>query len=261
MLTNRKVTTFGEAARFLEWRSEVKLNFTADERAVLKLINTNYGHAGPLFAEWLVKNRDAARKVFDRVLDDWHAEIGADVDSRFWAASGTALISAAILIGPKYANLCTINVRRVMEFLKGMVAESRSMIGDNVRSARDLITSFVNENMGRFVMIGAVSKVAAQLGGTNLLTPLPNTAKGVVIGRIEIGVVPGRIDQYITIEALNKFCSERTKSYRTLKKELAEFATVKELSKDLFADTPGPRSPTRCLHISYASPATAAPKP
>jgi hypothetical protein len=261
MLTNRKVSTFGEAARFLEWRSETKLNFTADERAVLTLINMNYGHAGPLFAEWLVKNRDTARKVFDRVLKDWYAEIDADTDARFWVASGTALITAAILIGPKYADICTINVRHVMEFLKALVNESRGMIKDTQRSARDLIVSFVNENNGRFVMVGPVSKVAAQLGSnSNLIMPLPTTAKGAVFGRIEVETTPGRIDQYITVEALNKFCSERTKSYRTLKKELAQNATVKEVTMDLFKDTSGPRSPTRCLHISYASTATPRPK-
>jgi len=259
MLANRKVTTYGEVARFLEWRTETRLDFTTAEHAVLKLINTNYGHAGPLFAEWLVKNRDLARKVFDKVRQDWHAEIEADTEERFWVAAGAAIITAATLVGPSYANICTINVARVVSFLQTLVEESRGMIKDNKRTARDLIISFVNENNGRFVMVGAASKVAAQLGNTGLLTQLPNTAKGAVFGRIEIDVTPGRIDQYITVEALNKFCSERTKSYRTLKKELAQYAVVKEVKMDLFKDTPGPRSPTHCLHISYAT--TASPRP
>jgi len=262
MLANRKASGYGEVQRFLEWRTETRLEFTADERAVLKLINGNYGHAGPLFAEWLVKNRDLARKVFDKVMKDWHAEIDAESEERFWVASGTAIITAATLVGPGYANICTINVARVVAFLRTLVEESRGMIMENRRTARDLIISFVNENNGRFVMVGAASKVAAQLGGTsNLLTPLPNTAKGPVFGRIEIDVTPGRIDQYITVEALNKFCSERTKSYRTLKQELAQYAAVREVKMDLFKDTHGPRSPTRCLHISYATAPAPGPKP
>jgi hypothetical protein len=82
-----------------------------------------------------------------------------------------------------------------------------------------------------------------------------------VFGRIEIDVTPGRTDTYITVEALNKFCSERTKSYRTLKKELAQWATVREVKMDLFKDTQGGRSPTRCLHISYATTPAPGPKP
>jgi hypothetical protein len=252
MLGARDTSSFGEVQRFLEWRSETRIDFNDRERDILQLINENYGHAGPLFAEWLVKNLAVAKAVFTTVLERWRLQIEANDSERYWVAGGAAIITAATLLGPRHADICTINVRRVVEFLMKLVENTRRLIESNVITARDLIASFLRDNNGLFVKIGRVgTATAALLGGMNVT--LPDSARGRVVGRIEMEVNPGMVGTYIDVLALKKYCSLRNWSYTKLKDDLTKNAIVTEKSIDLFKGTAMPTSVSRCLYISHAA--------
>jgi hypothetical protein len=253
LLSSRRTTANGEVQRFLEWRTETKLQFTDAERTILPLLNENYGHAGPAFAEWLVKNLAAAKAVFAKVLERWRLEINADDSERYWVASGTALITAATLLGPKYSNIAPINVKRVVQFLHGLVSNARRLIKNNITTAADLLASFLSEFNNQFVRVGPVGRLAASLinSGPNVI--LPESARGPVIGRIEIDVSPGRTDTFIALKALKSYCGDFNWAYDDLVAGLSKLAVVKEKSVDLLAGTPTSRSLTSCLHIAQAT--------
>lgn len=253
MLGARETTSNGEVQRFFEWRTETPLDFTEEERNVLQTLDANSGHAGPAFARWLVKNMDAAKDVFAKTMANWRKQIGATDAERFWVAGGTALISAAILLGPKYANICTINTKRVVEFLMGLVLNARRMIASNVSTASDLISSFLREYNGMLIKVGRAGAGAlSALGGAQQYT-LPESTRGRIVGRVEIGMTVGRIDTYIDANMLKKYCSTRNWGYMELCTELAHNASVKEKVINLSKDTQMTATNTRCLHISYAS--------
>lgn len=251
MLGARDTSSNGEVQRFFEWRTETSLDFTEAERDILQTLNENTGHAGPRFADWLVRNIDAAKDVFANTMSNWRKQINGTDAERYWVASGTALITAAILLGPKYANICTLNVKRIVEFLMGLVANARRLIVSNATTAEELISAFLREYNGMLIKVGAAGSLASSLGGQQYT--LPESARQRVVGRIEFNLTPGQIDTYIDATVLKQYCGKRNWSFMELKTELAHNATVNERVVNLFAKTPMAAATTRCLHISYAA--------
>ena len=255
MLGARDTSSNGEVQRFLEWRTETRIDFNEQERTTLQLLNENYGLAGPAFADWLVHNVTTAKELFSKVMEGWRQQLQALDSERYWVAGGAAIITAAILLGPKYANICSINVKRVAEFLQGLIANARRLIDANVTTATDLISSFLRTNNGMFVKVGRTGSLTSLTGlsGSNATFTLPDNAKGRVVGRIEFELTPGLISTFLDVAELKKFCSARNWSYVMLRSDLAHTAAVTEKVIDLFRGTSMTTSTTRCLHITYAA--------
>ena len=254
MVGARTTSSDGEVMRMLEWRSETQLQFSDHERSLLRLLNENYGVAGPAFAEWLVQNSATAARVMQSVVRRWSDEIGATDSERYWVAGGAALIAAAILAGPRHANICTVDARQVMEFIKSLVQNARDLCKENVRSAQDLFSAFIAEHNGQFIKVGYANAQAAALaasgGVNNVVVERPDSARGKVFGRIELNVNPGVVDTYIELAALKRFCAVRNWSYMAFRRDMAAHAVVRETAMNLFSGTAMASGNTRCLQIT-----------
>ena len=253
MLGARDTSSNGEVQRFLEWRCETRIDFTEYERDILQLLGSNYGHAGPMFANWLVRNMATAKQICATVTEGFRKQTGATDAERYWVASCGSLVAAAVLVGPKHANICAIDAKRVMNYLTGLVATTRRLIDSNLMTANDVISSFLREFNGMFVKVGRVGSVASSLSNNGLNIALPDSARGKVVGRIEYEVSPGQVSAYIDVTSLKKYCSMRNWSYTALKDDLSHDAVVQEKALDLFRGTSMAASTTRCLQIIYAS--------
>jgi hypothetical protein len=253
MLGARDTSSNGEVQRFLEWRCETKIDFNEHERDIMGLLNSNYGHAGPMFADWLVNNMARAKSVFATILEGWRKAINAIDSERYWVAGCAAIIAAATLLGPLHANICAIDVRRVMAFLTGLIERTRSLIDSNLMTANDVVSSFLREFNGMFVKVGKAGSVASSISNNGLSIALPDSARGKVVGRIELEMSPGQVCTYLDVTALKKYCSMRNWSYTALKDDLSHNAVVQERAIDLFRGTSMAASTTRCLQIIYAS--------
>lgn len=252
MLGSRTTSSNGEVQRFLEWRSETKLHFTEAEREVLQLLNDNYGHAGPAFAEWLVQNEATARRVFQTCLARWREVIKAEDSERFWVAGGAAILAATVLTGPKYANICSVPSQRVADVLAGWVTGTRSLMAESITDALDIYTAFLREHNGSFVKVGFSNAVAAGLAASNgagLAVTTPDSARGRVLGRVEINVQPGITRTLLDLGAIKRFCSMRNWSFIQFKRELLTSAQVREVSADIFNGTNLPSARSRYLEI------------
>ena len=252
MLGSRTTSSNGEVQRFLEWRSETKLSFTPAERDVLQRLNDNYGHAGPAFAEWLVRNEAVARRVFQTCLTRWREVIKADDSERFWVAGGAAILAASVLTGPRYANLCSVPTKRVVEVLAGFVQSTRTLMTESITDALDIYTAFLREHNGAFVKVGFGNAMAAGLAasaGADLAVTAPDSTRGRVVGRVEINVQPGMTRTLLDLGAIKRFCSMRNWSFIQFKRELIKSAQVREVTADIFAGTNLPSVRSRYLEI------------
>jgi hypothetical protein len=104
-----------------------------------------------------------------------------------------------------------------------------------------------------FVKVGRAGGLASAMANNGLDIVLPDSARGKIVGRIEYELSPGSVGTYIDVMALKKFCSMRNWSYTAFKDDLAREAVVQEKSMDLFKGTRMASSPTRCLHLVYAT--------
>jgi hypothetical protein len=252
MLGARTTSSNGEVQRFLEWRSERQLSFNDSERDVLQLLNENYGHAGPAFAAWLVNNEDEAQRVFQKCLRRWRETINARDSERYWVAGGAAILAATILAGPKYANICSVPSARVALVLKQWVEEARALIADTVSCAEDLYSAFLREHNGSFVKVGFSNAMAAGLAasaGASMAVTTPDSARGRVLGRVEINTQPGLTRTLLDLSAIKLFCSLRNWSFLQFKREMLKNAQVREVTADIFSGTNLPSVRSRYLEI------------
>jgi hypothetical protein len=117
-------------------------------------------------------------------------------EERYWHSACTAVIAAAILCGSKYAGIVEVPVKGIMDALLGLVNKARDNHRKSVRTAEDVLSSFIGDHYGRFVTVrrDELGKTKAELG-LDLTTR--SSTRGVVMGRVEIGVKTELKDFYI----------------------------------------------------------------
>jgi len=252
MMGAREHTSLGEARRVIEWKlpANWKIKWTPEESETIKLINDNYGIAGRKWIRWLQKNMDTAEEVFRWVEKNWREETKADDNERFWIYGIVSIITAAILLGPKYANILNVPVKPIFNFLHGLVKDMRSVIKSNMSDALDVLNAYTREFVGNFVMIDC--SAAQKFNLSHLVQPATRT-KSAVRGRIEYEIAPGYSDYYIEIKLLKIHCAAIGYSYLDFERELGNIPGVSvgpPVRKDLLAHTGGPAMRVLCLKIT-----------
>lgn len=248
MMGARDTTSNGEMYRLLEWRTHDKLLWEPHERETLKLLEGNYGVAGRVWAQWLVKNQALAQKAVADAMQQWRELLFSPDEERFWTAGVASAIAAAVLLGPQHANIITIPIAPLVEFFKKRVQEARRIINTNKVFALDMLHIYIRENHGGFIKVSDPGqKFAVFADGRSVAK---DSAKGAVRGRVEYNMVPGYTDFYVDIRLLKEFCARRNKSYIEFVQELQQRVSVVELRKDLLAKTNGPPYRVLCLKVS-----------
>lgn len=251
MMGARETTSNGEMYRLLEWRTHDKLLWEPHERETLKLLESNYGTAGRVWAQWLVKNQALAQKAVADAMQQWRDLMFSPDEERFWTAGAASAIAAAVLLGPQYANIITIPVAPLVDFFKKRVQEARRIINTNKVFALDLLHIYIREHHGGFIKVSDPGQKFAVFADGRSVSK--DSAKGAVKGRVEYNVVPGYTDFYVDIRLLKEFCARRNKSYIEFVQELQQRVSIVEMRKDLLAKTNGPPYRVLCLKVSQAN--------
>jgi hypothetical protein len=251
MMGARDTTSEGEARRLLEWVVTEPLQWTDPEREVLELLNDNYGHAGRIYAQWLVDHEDVAKEVLGMAQKQWRTMVTAKDSERFWNAGCSAVLAGAILAGPQYANVFNFDSIALAKFAHRLVKHARSVIDSNQQDAVDILNAYTREYHGQFVKFSRDNLEMAKFADGRLISR--DSAKGRVAGRVEYDIQPGWVDYYVEISMLKRYCAQRNWNYTELYRRLKDPATklvVSELRRNLLAKTNGPEMHVKCLKVS-----------
>lgn len=252
----RKHSSHGEMMRMLEWNPTHDLVFTAEERSVLKNLSTNYGVAGDAWVRWLVKNYDVAENLWRKVHEKIRDEVGFSDEERFWHAACTSSITAAILLGPKYADILATPVVEMLNALKQMVENARIAHKKSVRTAEDVLNAYTREFYGKFVVLrfDAMGQLVADLGKD---LQGKTSTRNTVMGRIEHGTRnPNFVEYFIEETLLKKHCVAMSFGYADFKRQIEAMQKpphnfrVSYVRKDLLSRTDGPAMRVYVMHIS-----------
>jgi hypothetical protein len=236
-LTSSTTTTEGEINRLLEIEMHEPLGLTREEEQLVGTLQDNYGYAGYQFIRWVCDNKELARGVIKQVGDELQHTFNARGTERFWMAGITAIISAALLVSPKYANVIKLPVHGIMEFAWGLLQKMRTAAHTNTRTASDILNAFVREYHPNLLILRKKNDaVIAQMGLQDITEETPTRTKVVTL--------------FIERSVLNQHCYEMTFNSTAFISELAMCYTVQtDVRKSLFANTKtvGPR--VRCVAI------------
>ena len=243
----RKHSSEGEIRRVLEQTMTDVIRWESEEIAALQLLKTNYGVAGQLYTQYLVDNPEEVQKVMASVHEELKRKLSFQDDERYWHAGCTSLVAGAVLADK--AGVVRYPIERIINVLRNMVDKARELIDSNVRTAEDVLNSYVREFYGKFVVVKALEGgLAASIGETGLIDQ--TITRSEIFGRVEHGVTPGHVDFYIEEQLLKKHCSDRSFGYSDFKKQLEAAYHVTYNKKDLMAKTKGPPMRVNAMKIS-----------
>ena len=243
----RKHSSEGEIRRVLEQTMTDVIKWEQDEIETLQLLKSNYGIAGGIYAQYLVDNFEEVKRVVAETLKNIKVKLNFTDDERYWQAGCSALVAGAILA--EKAGIIKYPIERIISVLKKMVDSARSLVKANVRTAEDILNSYVREFYGKFVVVKTLDgALAASIGEHGVIDQ--TITRSEIFGRVEHGVTPGHVDFYIEEQLLKKHCSDRSFGYSDFKKQLEAAYHVTYNKKDLMAKTKGPPMRVNAMKIS-----------
>ena len=116
-LTGPKSTPDGEMMRLIEYKIDYTdvLDVSLAKRMFDHQLMENYGHAGPIYAEWLVKNKEEAERTVKAIQAKIDAELKLTQRERFWSAQVASNISGGLIV-VKYLELMDWDMPRIYEW-------------------------------------------------------------------------------------------------------------------------------------------------
>jgi len=246
----RKHSSQAELLRILEMKMTVKIQLNDSEIDLVKSLSNNYGVAGDKLIRWMVTNIDTVKKVLEDTTLALKKEFNGTPDERFWTAGNGCIVTMAILLSKKYANIVDIPVRPVIESLRKVVEDSRKLIRGSKRSAEDILNSYTRDNYGKFVVVKVVNGLKeAMLGGGGTIDQ--SITRSQVTGRVEHDVTPNHVDYYIEEQQLRAHCVTMSYGYDDFKEEMQKLPTYKitYIKKNMLAGTRGPMMRVNAMHI------------
>ena len=209
-----KQTPDGELMRFLEFDvpDESKMSKEYAQAMFDDSLSENYGVAGPIYAQYLTKNRDEVIKEVKEVQKLIDKKIGFSSRERFWSAIiacniGGARIAKKLGLLPNITDVGKVlswvitNMQTMREEIKAPSADHAATIGDFINDNRNSIL-VVNDDLDR------------RTSAEHLPVLLPKGSK------LCIRIEPDTKKLYITAKHFKTYCAENQITLRGVLKSL-----------------------------------------
>ena len=151
-----------------------------DIDAMSKALDDNFGNIGGEYAEYLVANRAQVLSLLEKVKLGFSKKVAADSAERFWVATCSALLTAAILCNKHGYTKIDINgftAWLAKEFIRSRAEQTMDFDPIEVR-AKKYLFQFLDVHKDQLVVFDHLSgRGVASVG--NLRSPLP---KGEILG-------------------------------------------------------------------------------
>ncbi len=227
----------GESMRLLEYRIEptdiipMELGKQMFDHQLLE----NYGHAGEIYAEWLVKNLDEVKKTLRAVQAKIDKEVNFSSRERFWSAVAACNITGGLIA--KSLGLHDYDMKAIYDWLINMLKEMRGEITPPLPAITSTIGDFLNSHIQNTLVVNGMADARTNLDALPSMEP-----KGELLVRYE----PDTHRMYIAVSAFRKYCVERQINYKDLIQQLTAKSIMvgtinKRLSKGMKVISPAVR--------------------
>lgn len=234
-LTSKKDSPDGEMMRLMEF----KIGYTdaldpeyAKYMFDHQLLN-NYGHAGPIYAEWLVANADYARTETLNIQNKIDRELKLTQRERFWSALIASNIAGGIF--SRKLKLHSIDVKGVYGWVTGEVKEMRKDTAAPVINVAATIGDYINRHMQNILVVDDKVDLRTQKAKLPVMEP-----RGELLIRYE----PDTKRMFLATKAFKDDCVDYQINYKETVRELERAGIlikteVKRLSKGMKIISPG----------------------
>ena len=210
----------GEMMRIMEYKIDYT---TALEQSYAKemfdhqLLN-NYGHAGPIYADYLIKNRDEVISDVLKTQSNVDLELKITQRERFWSSVVACNLASGRIA--KRLGLLDWNLKTIREFSYDMVNGLRNEVVPPVNNPVGVVGDFMNRHYHNMLAINDGVDLRSGLNVAPRVEP-----KGELIIRYE----PDTKRMFIVSKAFKNDCVKFQINYRDTVNELLKMGIITKL--------------------------------
>lgn len=174
-LAANKATSEGEQMRVLEFH--IPMIAVEDAPAMLSALSSNYGMAGPVYAQAMLANYAKLPQWINKMIDRLTDAAGGLIKERFWLHT-----AACNLVGGYLAQrigLHDYNVDAIFDWIVERIRQQRQLVKEHVTSSSDALGEYLSDFFGSVLVVD--TKSVNPITMTNIVKP----ANGRIAARFE----------------------------------------------------------------------------
>ena len=235
----------GESMRLLEY--EISPSTVIDVQLGKAMFDhqlfDNYGHAGEIYAKWLVDNLEDAKDLVKKIQAKLDKEVQFTSRERFWSATAACNIAGGLIA--RSLGIHDFDMQAVYAWLVKMLGEMREDVKPPVDTPLTVLGDFLNGHINNAVVVNG------GVDARNNMVPMPLLEPR---GELLIRYEPDTKGLWVAAKSFKDYCVTQQINYKDLLKELSTIGVFKEavnkrMSKGMKLATPA----VRTLHFNTAS--------
>lgn len=223
-MTLKKNNPDGEMMRLLEYKIDYSDAIPADEAKHMfdHQLKNNYGHAGDIYAEWLVGNLEEAIDTALKIQRKIDKELRLTQRERFWSAFAAANLAGG-LIATKSLGLIDYPMRRLYSWVITLITELKEQVAPPPQNMSMVLADYIHRNIHSTLVID--DKIDNRNGGMDNMqaAPIQEPTRGLLM-RFE----PDTKLLYVAAKPFKDDCITYQINYKELLQNLKDQGVYKE---------------------------------
>ena len=213
-----------EMVRVFEFGYHYKSSITTNEAIeIFSMIRNNYGHAGPLYAEYLVRNRDAVAALMLDTRKKLNTKLNFDSGERYWSMLFAAVLTALHIT--KQLGLIKFDEVAMLKWMELELKNSRANVSGKVSTPAEQFGDLLTDIWGSVL----VTRGAGMPGNpAAVVQPSP---RGGLMGRHILAYAGQTEALYISTDAIHRWCTQHQASMAEIENELTANGVLRAQSK------------------------------
>jgi len=206
-----KSTPDGERMRVIEYEIGYSNAISTEEGKHMfdHVLRDNYGHAGDIYAQWLVANREEAVRSLLEVQAKIDKELRLTQRERFWSAIVACNITGGLIA--KRLGLIDYDLKAVYKWACSMIRDVRNDNEAPIDDATNTIGDYINRHLRHVLVINGEADQRTQLTPAPLQEPY---------GELIIRYEPDTKRMYIVAKHFRDDCVKRQVNAKNTLKQL-----------------------------------------
>lgn len=186
---NAKAAPKAEAQRILEVRVDRVFSGHMDKDATDKFamsVGDHYGHAGPLFVQWVMDHEDEVREIYARVQKNVDEQAALGPENRFWSVLVSSTIAAGIIC--KRLGFVHYDMPSIFKFMVQVLRDAKKVVSSMTTPVETLLIEYITENWNNMLRIKSTDdlrKNGANNNGLDTLVVPEAQPRGQLVARYE----------------------------------------------------------------------------
>ncbi len=245
-LSSLKNTPDGELMRFIEYEIGYTNAIGTEEGKYMfdHQLRENYGHAGDIYAQWLVANRDEAMRLALSVQVKIDRELRLTQRERFWSAQVACNLAGALIA--QDLGLIDYDMPRVYKWVCKLIRELRETSVAPPDTASNVIGDYINRHIRNALIVNGEADARTKLTAAPVQEPY---------GPLLIRYEPDTKQMFIVTKHFKDDCVKTQINYRNLLKQLTEKGIYKgSITRRMTTGSKIKGTPVHVIHLNCNTP-------